>query len=805
MRTVAYLLRAQRSWLRSWLGVALLLGVVGGAVLAVGAGARRTDSAYPRLLAGSASSDVFVSANDIRPYGPTEEVLTRIGRLPQVEQAGAAFFPLASIATPSRRQLGIDVYTLVGVPDARFGRTIDRSKVLDGRLADPARAGEVVVSFSLADNLGLHVGDPLTVRPLDVAAFTQGQPPADGIVNRDHVPYLRGAERPVRIVGIIATPVANTFPPLPPQQLGSVYLTPAFLQANAAHLAVFSGLAVKLRHGQADLASFERAAEQLGSNQQVSYITPGDHEAVVQSSIHLQAQGLGVLAGLAALVLLVVLAQTVARRIADDGADHAALRALGATRPQLAGAAMARAAAAALGGAVGAVVVAVALSPLAPLGVARNAEPKPGLDLDVAVVLGGAAAMVGLVLLLAAVPAWRAAGAGASSATAPRQSGARLADRLARAGLPVSAVAGLRLALERGRGRSAVPVRGAVAACALGAVTVAGALSFSASLSHLLDTPRLYGWNWDAMVSNTVFADRAARTIASRPWVAATSAGTMADIGVDGDRAAGIAMDSAKGGLGPVVTSGRAPRSADEILLGTQTDSDARIGGLVTVHVGSVSQRMRLVGRGVMPVFSDTARLGVGAWLRFSALPHLVGQDGAQYDTLLVRFDGDPAAAQRQMVALFGRNGVVLPDVPAGLVGFGDLSALPAVLCGVLAAGATATLAHAVATSVRRRRRDLAILKTLGFVRRQVALSVAWQTTAIVAIAAVVGFPAGVAAGRWAWTLFAGQQGLVSEPVVPLATTLLLVPGALLLGNLVAAIPGRFAARTSPALVLRTE
>jgi predicted lysophospholipase L1 biosynthesis ABC-type transport system permease subunit len=106
---------------------------------------------------------------------------------------------------------------------------------------------------------------------------------------------------------------------------------------------------------------------------------------------------------------------------------------------------------------------------------------------------------------------------------------------------------------------------------------------------------------------------------------------------------------------------------------------------------------------------------------------------------------------------------------------------------------------------VQRRRRDLAVLKTLGFVRGQVAATVAWQTTTIAAVAVIVGAPVGAAVGRWAWTVFAGQQGLVAEPELPLWSLLLLVPVALLLANLVAAIPGRFAARTSPAIVLRAE
>jgi ABC-type lipoprotein release transport system permease subunit len=45
----------------------------------------------------------------------------------------------------------------------------------------------------------------------------------------------------------------------------------------------------------------------------------------------------------------------------------------------------------------------------------------------------------------------------------------------------------------------------------------------------------------------------------------------------------------------------------------------------------------------------------------------------------------------------------------------------------------------------------------------------------------------------------------VPEAVTPVSLIVLIAPGAVLLANLVAAIPARLAARTSPAAVLRAE
>ena len=130
---------------------------------------------------------------------------------------------------------------------------------------------------------------------------------------------------------------------------------------------------------------------------------------------------------------------------------------------------------------------------------------------------------------------------------------------------------------------------------------------------------------------------------------------------------------------------------------------------------------------------------------------------------------------------------------------------LPIVVSALLAAIAAASLAHTLVTAVRRRRRHLAVLKTLGFDRRQLLATVAWQAATLVAIGLAVGLPLGIALGRWGWYLFAEQIGVVPEPVTPVPMILLVVPATFLLAIVVAALPAWSAARTRVAVVLRTE
>ena len=141
---------------------------------------------------------------------------------------------------------------------------------------------------------------------------------------------------------------------------------------------------------------------------------------------------------------------------------------------------------------------------------------------------------------------------------------------------------------------------------------------------------------------------------------------------------------------------------------------------------------------------------------------------------------------------------------PAEIVNYQSTGGTPVVLAAGLALGATVALALTLVASVRRRRRDLAMLKTLGFTARQLAATVAWQASVIAVIAAAVGVPVGIAAGRQLWTLFARNINAVPEPTVP-ASVILVAAGVFILANLVAFIPARIAARTPAALVLRTE
>jgi predicted lysophospholipase L1 biosynthesis ABC-type transport system permease subunit len=174
------------------------------------------------------------------------------------------------------------------------------------------------------------------------------------------------------------------------------------------------------------------------------------------------------------------------------------------------------------------------------------------------------------------------------------------------------------------------------------------------------------------------------------------------------------------------------------------------------------------------------------------------------------RRDPDRAAGRRR-ARLAGRRAAdrlrVRPDLAAAVAGAAQMGSQPLALALALglAAAAVLSLALTVLASVRRRRRELALLKTLGMTRRQVRAVIAWQTTLTLLIAVAFGLPLGIAAGRLAWQAFAGSLGITPVTVVP---ALVLAAGAVVLvlaGNLLASGPAAVAAQTDPAVALRAE
>ena len=531
--------------------------------------------------------------------------------------------------------------------------------------------------------------------------------------------------------------------------------------------------------------------------------------AAAERGTSLQALALLLFGIIVALALLVIVGQSVARLALTAAEDFPVLRTLGCSRAQLA-VALAPGALVAAAGMALAVPAAYALSVFTPIGLARRAEISPGFSFDAPVLLGGAALLTLLLTARTALTAQRVAWKQADTAAAERGRGSRIARWMARRGLPAPAVAGFRLAFEPGGDRTPVPIRSAVLGTVLALAAVMAALVFGASLAHVIGDPRLAGWNWDVAVGNPHSGDTAAQTIpklGADASLAGFTATALGDGAIGGQDVPVVGIQPLRGLVAPPLLDGRLPRGPREIALsgGELRALHRRVGGLVRARTTRGAVTLRITGQIVLSpeITNEQVKLGTGGVMTLAGAQTL-SRTRLPVNVYLVRMrhPGDPAAIARLKREF---PGVVLPAVPPPevreLQGVNDLPLILACALTLLAAG---TIAHTLVTSVHRRRRDLAILKAMGFVSRQVRATVAWQASAIAATGLVIGLPLGVAAGRWAWTLLA--RGFAIEPVpVISALVLLSVPAVLLMANLVAAVPGRAAARTRPAVVLRTE
>ena len=171
--------------------------------------------------------------------------------------------------------------------------------------------------------------------------------------------------------------------------------------------------AVRLRPG-ASMAAFLAAAGSLarhypGQRVGTDVINLSDEVAATQRAIRPDAIALAAFAALAGLIALAVIGQLLGRQLILDATEFPILRALGMTRARLVGLSLARVAVVTLAGAAVAVAMAVAASPLMPIGPARLAEPQPGVEVNLAILGVGFAAIALLPLAVLVPAAWRAA------------------------------------------------------------------------------------------------------------------------------------------------------------------------------------------------------------------------------------------------------------------------------------------------------------------------------------------------------------------------------------------------------------
>ena len=775
---------------RSWLAFAIAFGIAGGAATAAAAGARRTETAYPRFVERQEAYHIVVGGLGSDDPEEIRQQQRALAGLPQVEAYGVGQFVSDRFRLSSGLVITFPEALILGDATGNDLLKVNRAKILDGRMFDPDAADEAIVDFITAERLGIGVGDSVDALLFDPRTFEQT------------------VVRTVEIVGVGIAP--GGLPAVGQTPLTGIMVSPAFLRAHAEYIPPHEE-APSVRLRDAALADeFIEAARAIAPNVDIPVTLPR-HLAGVQKTLRFDVAALWILAALIAGAALVILGQALARQVTLESGDNEALRALGMGRGHLITAHMLRALGIGVLAAMITVAVAIAASPLTPRGLARVVETDVGVYADWPVLLLGAAGALVCALLVSIVPAARLLRRRRDEALRA----STVASALGSAGAGPSLVAGARLALEPGRGARGVPVRATIAgvAVALAAFTAAG--SFTESLNALIGRPELYGFTWD-IFGGSEDQERDAEYLANDPDVEATTLGGYTNMVIAGRQL--IPFTYVPGTIEPTILEGRAPVEDDEIALGSTllSDLNMRIGDEVIALPAEgrpgEGKPFTIVGRTVVPpVFFQQVEPGESSAMTLEGALRLSPSELGQEEGLphIVRYrPGTDLRAKvndlREALPNFFLGQIREPG--AELSALSRSSGLPVLLTTVLLLMAIATLVHALGSSIRKRRHDLAILKTLGFVRGQVRATVAWQATTLIVIALAIGIPLGIAAGRWSWRWFADTLGVVPDPTSPLLIVTVLVPiSAILLANVIAAVPARAAARTQAAVVLRTE
>lgn len=196
---------------------------------------------------------------------------------------------------------------------------------------------------------------------------------------------------------------------------------------------------------------------------------------------------------------------------------------------------------------------------------------------------------------------------------------------------------------------------------------------------------------------------------------------------------------------------------------------------------------------------------GVGAIVTADLITR-VAPDASSPDPYVVRLtdDADRSAFMNALAESFPST-IRPPIKQEAIRNVERVAYVPFVLAALVGLLAAASPAHAMVLATRRQRRQLAVLRTLGFTRGQVVASLGSQATVLVLFAALIGIPLGVVAGRWGWWAVADQFGVATAPVVSLAWVGGGVVAVVVLANLVVAGPAVRATHLAPADTLRVE
>ncbi|HEX9259641.1 MAG TPA: FtsX-like permease family protein, partial [Acidimicrobiales bacterium] len=552
---------------------------------------------------------------------------------------------------------------------------------------------------------------------------------------------------------------------------------------------------------------------------QVDIGTPEANVAATQRTMDLETNATWVIVGVLALVALLLAGQLLLRQATNMQTDTSRLVFLGLRRRDVVRLGAVRAAIVGLVAAMIAVSVAVLASPLTPAGLARKAEPDPGFWIDWTVLSLGVVFVVAACTGLGALGTWAVHRQGVAS------------RRNARRWLPLPGgrapvIIGTHFLTRPARAGEARSARTTALALALVLVLLVGTSTVLQSLTRLSDDQVLSGSSWNGVLQPKASGGEepteedvqsTLEQVRAHPIVTAASLGGWVSVTVGGREMSAQVFEDG-GQIQPVIAKGRVPTTAGEIAMGSDEMHRLGVGIGSTVEVQGRQDgeligepvSVRIVGQSVLrkPIFLFD-NVGDGIAMPNATAQLLQGEAPNGMQLVLARFqDGITPEAG---VAQLGND---LPDAVEFAFSSADRSitagvervkTLPRVLLAILVVACGAGLTHLLVTSLRRRRRDLAVARTMGLTPRGAAQTLAVQALGFTMLALVPGIVLGLVAGRLFWRLFTSWLGVVTVVVMSPLWLVAIAVGVIVLGQLATLVPAWRAARIKPAELLRAD
>jgi FtsX-like permease family len=380
----------------------------------------------------------------------------------------------------------------------------------------------------------------------------------------------------------------------------------------------------------------------------------------------------------------------------------------------------------------------------------------------------------------------------------------------------VPAVVGARLAFPRDSLK--VAMRSSILTLGVGVMVCVVAMWVAAGFDRLADEPPRHGWAWDLTALNGGGYQPVSRPLTNQLLEGAGATG-WSFLSFGALRSADVefpafGLEPGRGSVTFTLLEGRMPAGADEIALGSTTlrDIGASLGERVQLTGEQATREAVVVGRVVLPALApaDASRpqLGRGAVMTQLGLEARHGPI-APSAILVEARPGDALNLEQRIIDRLPTDRALdlLHDQQTGELRAwkDDLEQTPIIAVSLAAVLLAGVLAHSVALTVRRRGKELAVLRALGITARQIGSALRSQTLWMTASGLAIGLPVGMFAGILIWRHLAQGVGVANDTAWPVISILLVLLLSLVVAAITTWYPSRRTNRSTIADSLRTE